>query len=206
MSIKLNEAENRLISIVVWLVTFYGVIIATFNYFVSDPNYRALLSGAFLLISILLLFKGKEAIFGNLLLKIVSNKQFDTSLKGGVWHLQINFEDQTRTGTLRFKKSLIGMKVIGDRLFNNKTNEIERQGWYAEDAEIIKYHDKEILKYIYKISGKKNEDTIEKVGIVIASRELGTDDKPFDGIFKDISLEKNQVSREGSVTLYRTGS
>ncbi|NSY33710.1 hypothetical protein DS891_08930 [Pseudoalteromonas sp. JC28] len=204
MKTGLNSAENKLVNIVIWLISLYGVAISFFSYFVSKAEYRVGLSLVFLFVSFLILYLGKERIFGDLLLKVVGNKQFDDSLKGGVWHLQISFDDQTRTGNLKFKKSLIGMKVIGESLVDSKTGKVERLGWYAEDAEIIRYNDKEILKYIYKVSGKDNQEKIEKVGIVLASREHGTTNEPFKGIFKDISLKESQISREGTVMLRRT--
>lgn len=206
---KLNESEKHVIKVVVFLVALYGFLITLINYLVTDTETKLISSIAFIIISSACLVVGQEAIFGKLLLSIIPSTRRENSLKRGAWHLVIKFQDdkggqeQTRGGILNFEPSLIGMKVKGGTLINHETDEIERQGWFSDDAEIIEYEDKEIIKYIYKIYGKKEKEKVEKVGIVIASRGVDDNDKPFSGIFRDISLAQNQVSREGTVSLYR---
>ena len=202
-----NSTEKRAVKHVVFLAGLYGVFVAGIMELSKSNQNGIYFSIAFIIISTILLVWKQEAIFGHILLNLLPSTKAHESLQDGTWQIVISFRESDsvekksiRSGTLQFKNSFIGMKVIGDKLLDHETSEIERTGWFSEDAEIIDYNDKQVLKYIYKIYGKSNNNTVQKVGVVVATKEA--EDERFTGIFNDISLEENQISRSGTVVLF----
>lgn len=207
--LKLNSSERYAVKTIIFITGLYSISLVLLNFFITDKQHGLYASIAFVIVMSFILYFGQDKIFGKILLSLVPSTKEKKDIKDGTWQIVISFEDSKnnneptkRSGTLHFENAFIGMKVIGGRLLDMQTEEIERVGWFSEDAEILDYEGKKILKYIYKIYGKTEKDKVEKVGVVVATK--AKEEEIFSGIFTDISLAENQISRSGQVVLYPT--
>ncbi len=209
MPIKLNPSETYAVKILIQLTTLYSLIITAIVGLSTNHVYGIIASVVFVISMAIISFLGQDKIFGHILLNIMPSTKKIKGISDGTWQIVITFKDgengdieTKRSGSLQFTNSFIGMKVKGGKLVDHETEEIERTGWFSEEAEILEYKGKKILKYIYKIYGKTDRDSIEKVGVVVATKDEEED--KFSGIFHDISLADNQILRSGTVVLYPT--
>lgn len=206
MKIKLNANEKHVVNVLLFLISLYGLIITLINYLITATNVTALASIGFIVFSLIVLYLGRDVVFGVILVKVVPATKAKRGITDGHWNIQISYKDEdklnTRNGSLKFANSMVGVKIHGSQLIDSETKNIEKGKWFADDAELISFSDKQVLVYLYKIPKDKDSTQFEKAGIVVAFKNSG--DAGFKGIFKDISFVDNKIQREGEVILFKT--
>lgn len=205
---KLSTNEKRVFATLKTIVIFesvlysviYGILISLPKSYDSLSIYISVATIT-LLIQIILFFV-KNSFFLRLLHKLtILFKKNDLT---GQWNLVINYTTDTgsdiiRTGPCKIEESFLGLKITGDKIYDNITKNVEVDSWVAEKADVFAYESKVIFQYQY-ITYDRNTDNPTKLGIVNAEK-INAD--KYEGIFKDYKVDSGKIIREGSVTLWR---
>jgi hypothetical protein len=207
----LNQNEKHIVKIIIAFVALVGILFSLVDFFASG-NYALYWKIAVLVFSLLIIWFGKELVFHKMI-SLIPSMDPGRSITNGSWNLKITFKDEgsddlkERTGTVSFLNSLVGVKVRGKKLLNLATNKTTMNGWYSDNAEIVKYDNHEVLYYLYKIPVEKGKvgklgEKYEKIGFVCATK-INSDDV-FKGVFRDIQVGSGLGKiREGHIYLHR---
>ena len=125
----------------------------------------------------------------------------------GRWNLVIRYKnendiDVARNGPCKIEESLLGLKIKGEKIYDNVTQSVEVDSWVAEKADVFPYENKIIFQYQY-VTYDTNTDNPTKLGIVNAEKKSKN---KYEGIFKDYQVDDGKIIREGFVTLWRANS
>ena len=180
---------------------------------------QTLLVLALFITTIVILFLGKEKIFGFL---FKSSMVLDARRRYmlGAWKISIEYEDQdknlkNRLGFFNLKSTSGGSYVFeGGKLIDIKDNKVVANSWSSCFADIITNdEDKEIFIYVYCINrdGHKSDDTSEeydKLGIGVAMCEKNNKKcKIYKGIFTDFKLGERAINERinsGTVSIEKS--
>jgi hypothetical protein len=181
-----------------------GLIISVYGYIMYlvtlvDERFRIVIVSAFIAITFIVVFFGRDKIF-NTILKVLWNSKNKKIF--GQWDIYIFFNDNEkydRTGTLYFEDTYAGLYIKGDNLTDDKGNQTVEK-WFSQEAEVHHFTDNRIiLVYQYWLQDDATKDTYSKLGIVTAISDDGGN--CFNGTFKDITLDGGKVTREGKVRI-----
>lgn len=204
MKKALNENEKHVIRVLIFLSSFYGLIILIINLLVADSIFKIIISILCIILSGVFLFVKKEIIFGSILTKVIPATKAKRNITDNHWNITLTYDNNdkeiTRIGSIEFSNSMVGVKIYGSKLIDHDTKEIKQGTWFADDAELITLYDKKVLIYLYKIPKTADIGRLDKVGIVVAIQNDG--DNVFKGTFKDILVHDNNVQREGEILLF----
>ncbi|WP_415896898.1 hypothetical protein [Neptuniibacter sp. QD57_21] len=159
----------------------------------------------FTFVTIIYIWKGDEKIFKKVM-KSVSSVDDETKKILGDWMISITFGEgenkKVRIGQLKLESSITGVKIKGYRLLDQESDEQTMESWHADDVEIRNFQNKTIILYLYRTKNSSDENSLDKVGLVVATRDNGSN--AFVGKFDDLSLDNNGAEkRSGTVKLFK---
>ena len=206
---KLNDDEQYIVRILIFLVSIYTMIFAILDFFIKDPNSKYLALSIFVTVSGMTLYWGKDFIFLRIITKVIPAIRPKRGLTDSTWVINIEYsklndrgqpESVMRNGNLEFFNSLVGVKIKGSKLCDSVSKSIVEEGWIADNAELTKLNGEEIITYMYKILKKGSEIACDKIGLVAVKKKV--DDDKFEGEFFDISFSDDKQERRGKVSIY----
>ena len=202
----MKNKEERIKKITTTSVVIIGLIISVYGYIMYFINsienkwWRLGIVTAFILLTFIVMFLGREKIFHKIL-KIFWIPNSRNRILLGQWNIFIFFNhnrNADRTGILKFEDSYAGLSIIGDNLTDNEGN-VTAEKWFAQDVEIHHFDNRIILVYQYWVQDNPDNNDNSKLGTVIAtSTDSG---RSFDGFFNDTIIDTGERRRWGKVKL-----
>jgi hypothetical protein len=206
-----SPAERHIAKIVMFFVGLTGFI-TYLSLSLTPTRYAPYVTIVTIVFGMLGTWFGRELVFQKILM-LVPSVNPRHKLPRGTWNIYIKFDDsdgqgtKERSGCVTMYPSLLGIRIKGGMLLNEKNKRITMNGWYADAAEVVTYDDHDILYYLYKIpivdenGVREDENKFEKIGFVCAIRVKG--EKIFEGYFRDIDVKTGASRyREGTVSLF----
>ena len=202
-----SPAERHIAKIVIFFVGLTGFI-TLLTSALTPTRYAPYVTIITIVFGMLVTWFGRELVFQKVLM-LVPAVNPRHKLQRGTWNIYIKFDDsdgqgtKERSGCVTMYPSLLGIRIKGGMLLNEKNKRITMNGWYADAAEVITYDDHDILYYLYKIpivdknGVREDENKFEKIGFVCAIRLKG--EKIFEGHFRDIDVKTGASRRTDAI-------